>query len=224
MSKEVFEPIIEGDIKFVFCDDHIGIQFPNRFAYEYDHLGIDSRYHDNVAISFDDEKYKRIYESVKEKMAKKLHYWEKSKVGEVIPDIHKIPPTDFSKWTKEDLVKWIEASNRYEPDLRHSFDSNLFKVKYTPYIGEFYDVSETDGDKFLKRFRCTNWKHGGRVCINDTFEIEDFGKVIFNNKAFLRKYLEYLKCSHLHSITVYNIHYTDELIVPHFYLKGVFNR
>jgi hypothetical protein len=220
MSREVFKPIIEGDIKFAFYDDNIQIQFPNKFAYYYDNLGIANVYYDNVAISFDDKKYKRIYESLKEKMAKKYHYWEKSKAGEVIPDIYKIPPTDFSKWTKEDLIKWIESSNCYKPDLRHSFDSSMFKVKYTN-CGDFYDIDET---KKIKAYRCTNLRHGGRVCINDTFEIEDFGKVISNNRAFILKFLECVKCSHLHSITVSNIHYTDELIVPHFFIKGVFKR
>lgn len=221
MSQKVFEPINDGGVKFSFYDDHIEIVLSNYFGGDF---YIDTAIYDNVAISFDDERYKQIYESVKEKMAKKSHYWEKSKDGEVIPDIHKIPPTDFSKWTKEDLIKFIEASKVYEPDLRHSFDSSMFKVKYTKHYQQFYDIVENEDSKNLKVLCCTNWKHRGRVCISDTFEIEDFGKVVYNNRAFIREYLNYLKCSHLHSITVYNIHYTDELIVPRFILRGVFNR
>lgn len=221
MSKKVFESIVDNDgMKFDFYDDHIEIRIPNHFDYIHG-----SALCDNVAISFDDVRYKQIYKSIKEKMDKKFRFFKKSKEGEVIPDIHKIPPTDFSKWTKEQLIKFIESSKVYESDLRHSFDSSMFKVSYPKFGYQFLDIIEdANGSKSLKQFQCTNWRHSGRVCISDTFEIEDFGKVIYNNKAFIRDFLKYLNCTHLHSIKVYNIHYTDELIVPHFMLRGVFNR
>ena len=217
MSKEVFEPIIDGDQKFHFYDDHIETRLPFPDSYSY---GIYAGYYHNIAISFDDKKYKRIYNSIKEKFSGKFRYWEKSQSGIVIPDIYKIPPIDFSKWTKEELIKFIEASKVYEPDLRPTFDSTWFKVKYTDFPSQFYGLV----DNQTKVFQCSNWQHGGRVVISESFEIDDFTNTVHNNRAFIRQYLEYMNCKYLHSIEVHNVKYTDELIVPNFTFKGVFKR
>jgi hypothetical protein len=76
----------------------------------------------------------------------------------------------------------------------------------------------------MKVFQCTNYEHGGRVCISEKLEIDDFTNTVHNNRDFIRQYLEYMNCKYLHSIEVFNVKYTDELIVPNFTFKGVFKK
>jgi len=54
-------------MKFDFYDDHMEIRIPNHFDYIHGSVLCD-----NVAISFDDVRYKQIYKSIKEKMDKNV--------------------------------------------------------------------------------------------------------------------------------------------------------
>ena len=83
---------------------------------------------------------------------------------------------------------------------------------------QFYGICNLS--KTLKSGICKLHKYGGLVCISDIYEIDDYTKIIYNNKAFINKYLKKEGYTHLHSFKVINSYYTDEFVVPNIMFSG----
>jgi len=179
-----------------------------------------------VTISFDDERYERIYKSLLKQVNEVGYFYGVprssfvSKINsyliQVIPEEHIIKPTNFSKWGKEDLVKFIEDGKLYEKDKRPYFKSSLFDVKYPENSYQFYDII----DNKLKLGQCRKDIYRGFVCISDKYEEEDFGKVIDNNAPLIKKYLKEHDYTHIHSFEVCNFYYTEDFIAPFIIIVG----
>ena len=222
MSK--FPKINNSGIEIDFLDDRISIAVQSSFN---DVNIYGSRYGSNIVISFDDERYERIYKSLL-KQVNEVGYFSgcpdnysfsrsiNSRLNQVVPGEHITPPTDFSKWEKEKLVKFIEDGKTYHKDKRPFFNSNLFDVKYPSNDYAFYDIVDNN----LRLGQCQKDIYRGLVSICDKFEEEDFGKVIENNAPLIRSYLKLRNYTHVHSFEVCNFYYTEELIAPHIIIVG----
>jgi len=176
----------------------------------------------NTVISFDDTRYKQIYESFKEAFNKGYlnHYmFRRSEEVAVIPDIFIKLPIDFTKLSHAELVKTINSGYKYVPDTRPSFDSTLFDIHYTE-NQEFFHY-DLENKKLIQRYgNCRLYQYGGKSCVSDTYEISDYGKIIENNRPFINEFLKEHNYTHLHSLMVSNVEYTKEFVVPLLAMKG----
>lgn len=219
MSK--YPSIKKPGLEIDFNDDHIYLN-----VWRNDYGVVDTMFNSAVVISFDDVRYERIYKSLL-KQVNEVGYFRgvpninrftsniNSNLIQVIPEAHLIKPTDFSKWEKEDLVKFIEEGKSYQKDNRPYFKSSLFDVKYPRYL-HFYDVI----DNQFKSGECRRDIYRGLVCIADKYEEEDYGKVIENNAPLIKKYLKEKGYTHIHSFEVCNFYYTEEFIAPFIIIVG----
>lgn len=219
MSK--YPSIKKSGVEIDFNDDHIYVSIRTNN----NNYGIYGNYFSSaVVISFDDVRYERIYKSLL-KQVNEVGYFAgvpnnasniNSNLIQVIPEAHLIKPTDFSKWEKEDLVKFIEEGKSYKKDNRPYFNSSLFDVKYPISSYAFYDIV----DNKLKLGECRKDIYRGLVCIADKYEEEDYGKVIENNAPLIKKYLKEKGYTHIHSFEVCNFYYTEDFIAPHIIVVG----
>lgn len=220
MSK--YPSINKPGVEIDFDDEyiHVSVTPSNNYGI-YDRL-----FSSYIVISFDDERYERIYKSLL-KQVNEVGYFSgfprasfmssiNSNLIQVIPESNLIKPTNFSKWEKEDLVKFIEDGKLYQKDKRPYFKSSLFDVKYPVYDYAFYDIID---DK-LKKGQCRKDIYRGLVCIADRYEEEDYGKVIENNAPLIKKYLKEHGYTHIHSFEVCNFYYTEDLIAPFIIIVG----
>jgi hypothetical protein len=221
MSK--YPSIKKSGVEIDFNDDYIYVRITNN-----NHDGTyDRLFSSAVVISFDDERYERIYKSLL-KQVNEVGYFAgvpnnnlfgsniHSNLVQVIPETHLIKPTDFSKWEKEDLVKFIEEGKSYQKDKRPYFKSSLFDVKYPTNSYAFYDII----DNKLKSGKCQKDIYHGFVCISDKYEEKDYGKVIENNAPLIKNYLKSRGYTHINSFEVCNFYYTEELIAPFIIVLG----
>ncbi len=223
MSK--YPSIKKPGIEINFNDDYIHLRCHTSITNNTD-VNFGSYLSTVVTISFDDERYERIYKSLL-KQVNEVGYFSgyqddnylfslSSRLNQVIPEEHIIKPTNFSKWEKEDLVKFIEDGKLYEKDKRPYFKSSLFDVKYPKTDYHFYDII----DNKLKLGQCRKDIYRGFVCIADKYEEEDFGKVIDNNAPLIKRYLKEHEYTHIHSFEVCNFYYTEDFIVPFIIIVG----
>lgn len=173
----------------------------------------------NVVISFDDKKYKKIYDSLKYKLKNEGYlrnsYKKIDDMESIIPDIFITQPTDFTKFSNEELIKYIKDGNKYVEDKRPNFDHSMFDIKYV----ENNIFGEYIGGNF-KAGKCGLHQYGGLVCIGDKYETEDYSKIIKNNKPFIIKFFNKQGFTHFKNFYIDNVYYTDEFIVPHIMFNG----
>jgi hypothetical protein len=220
MSK--YPSINKSGIEIEFNDNYIYVSI-QKCNYG---MGILNTLSSKIVISFDDERYERIYKSLIKQVNEVGYFYGvpsssfisniDSNLVQVIPETHLIKPTDFSKWEKEDLVKFIEEGKSYQKDKRPYFKSSLFDVKYPTNSYAFYDII----DNKLKSGQCQKSIYGGFVCVAEKFEEKDYGKVIENNAPLIRSFLKQNGYTHINSFEVSNFYYTEELIAPHIIIVG----
>lgn len=169
-------------------------------------------YHYDIPVNFDMEKYKRIYESLKE-----AGIWLsglQSSRGSLIPDKFRVIEPNFDAMSREELLAFIKAGKSYRPDTSIYFNTSLLNVDYvrTPrFIGptrKMYECQSYKTPTLAPIFRTPNGKFDYDELLKINLEVVDYT-------------LKQSKYNCIYTIDMEETYITDELTVHTFYVRGV---
>ena len=166
--------------------------------------GTRHHYDFSIPITFDKERYKRIYESLK-KSGIGLYAHEHNET--IKPDACKLSDIDFESWDKEKLVDFIRSGRVFIEDKNKYFDSKIFDLKYMNYPALY---NPYDGKQYLAEA----YLIGGLLPLFCEDEAEyDYRKLILINKEIINLTLNRAKYTHLYKIRCDCFYLTKELTV-----------